>query len=94
VHILITGLGHPVEFLLAPASMSDTTALSRYDLDIPIGSWLTGDKAYNDYTVEDILCEAERDLLPLRKKNPLCPLPPYFRLLQTSVRKWSKPLEV
>jgi hypothetical protein len=48
VHILITELGHPVEFFLAPASMSETTALSRYDLDIPVGAWLTGDKAYND----------------------------------------------
>jgi hypothetical protein len=87
VHILITELGHPVEFFLAPGSMSDTTALSRYDLDIPVGSWLTGDKAYNDYTVEDILHEANRELLPIRKKNSLRPLPPYFQFLQASVRK-------
>lgn len=87
VHILITELGQPVEFFLAPASMSDTAALSHYDLDIPVNSWLTGDKAYNDYTVEDILHEAERELLPLRKKNSLRPLPPYFQYLQASVRK-------
>jgi hypothetical protein len=87
VHILITELGHPVEFFLAPASMSDTTALSRYDLDIPVGAWLTGDKAYNDYNVEDVLHEADRELLPLRKKNSLRPLPLYFQFLQASVRK-------
>ena len=87
VHILITELGHPVEFFLAPASMSDTTALSRYDLDIPVGAWLTGDKAYNDYNVEDVLHEADRELLPLRKKNSLRPIPPYFQFLQASVRK-------
>lgn len=87
VHILITELGHPVEFFLAPASMSDTTALSRDDLAIAVGAWLTGDKAYNDDTVEDVLHEADRELLPLRKKNSLRPLPPYFQFLQASVRK-------
>jgi hypothetical protein len=87
VHILITEMGQPVEFFLAPGALSDTSALSRYDWDVPIGSWLTGDKAYNDYTVEDILHEAGRELLPLRKKNSLRPLPPYFQYLQASVRK-------
>jgi hypothetical protein len=87
IHILITEMGQPVEFFLAPGAMSDTSALSRYDLDVPIGSWLTGDKAYNDYTVEDVLHDTERELLPLRKKNSLRPLPPYFQYLQASVRK-------
>lgn len=46
VHIMITASGQPVEFFLAPGAMSDTAALSCYNLDVSAGSWLTGDKAY------------------------------------------------
>jgi hypothetical protein len=87
VHIMITESGQPVEFFLAPGAMSDTAALSRYNLDVPDGSWLTGDKAYNDYTVEDVLREAGLELLPMRKNNSLRPVPPFFTYLQASVRK-------
>ena len=87
VHILITESGQPVEFFLAPGAMSDTAALSRYNLDIPTDSWLTGDKAYNDYAVEDILHEAGVELLPIRKTNSHRPVPPFFTFLQASVRK-------
>lgn len=87
VHILITETGQPVEFFLAPAAMSDTAALSRYNLDVPAGSFLTGDRAYNEYTAEDVLLEADVTLLPLRKKNSLRPLPAYFIYLQHTVRK-------
>jgi hypothetical protein len=87
VHILITESGQPVEFFLAPGAMSDTAALSRYHLDIPTGSWLNGDKAYNDYTVEDVLREAGVELLPIRKTNSHRPVPPLFTFLQASVRK-------
>jgi hypothetical protein len=67
--------------------MSDLAALSRYDLDVPEGAWLTGDKAYNNYTVEDVLHEAGVELLPMRKNNSLRPVPPFFAYLQASVRK-------
>jgi hypothetical protein len=67
--------------------MSDTAALSRYNLDVSEGSWLTGDKAYTDYTVEDVLHEAGVELLPIRKTNSHRPLPPFFTYLQASVRK-------
>jgi hypothetical protein len=87
VHILITESGQPVEFFLAPGAMSDLAALSRYDLDVPEGAWLTGDKAYNNYTVEDVLHEAGVELLPMRKNNSLRPVPPFFAYLQASVRK-------
>lgn len=87
VHILITESGQPVEFFLASGAMSDTAALSRYDLDVPGGPWLTGDKAYNDYTVEDVLREVGVELLPVRKSNSLHPVPPFFSYLQASVRK-------
>lgn len=87
IHILITETGEPVEFFLAPGALCDTSALSLYQLDLPEGAWITGDKAYNDYTVEDILREAGIELLPMRKKNSLRPVPPFFIYLQASVRK-------
>lgn len=67
--------------------MSDTTALPRYDLDLPADSWVTRDKAYNDYTVEDVLREVKVNLLPIRKNNSHRPVPPFFTFLQASVRK-------
>lgn len=73
--------GQPVEFFLAPGAMSDTAVLSRFNLDVPTGSWLTGDKAYNDYTVEDVLNEAGVELLPICNTNSHHPLPPIFTYL-------------
>ena len=87
VHILITENGQPVEFFLAPGAVSDTAALTCFDLNVPNGSWVTGDKAYNHYTVEDVLREAGVELLPIRKTNSLRPVPPFFTYLQASVRK-------
>ncbi len=87
VHILVTENGQPVEFFLAPGAMSDTAALRQYDFDVPAAAWLTGDKAYNDYLVEDVLREAGVELLPMRKTNSHRPLPPFFTYLQASVRK-------
>ena len=87
IHILITEGGQPVEFFLAPGAMSDTAALPRYDFDVPEGAWLTGDKAYNDYTIEDVLREAGVELLPMRKTNFHRTVPPFFAYLQASVRK-------
>lgn len=87
VHILITESRQPVEFFLTPGAMRDTAALSRDHLDVPEGSWLTGDKAYTDDTVEDVLHEAGVELLPIRKTNSHRPLPPLFTYLQASVRK-------
>jgi hypothetical protein len=68
-------------------STFDTAALSRYDLDVPSGSWLTGDKAYNDYIVEDVLREAGVEVLPYRKINSHRLVTSFFTYLQASVRK-------
>ena len=87
IHILITEQGEPVEFFLAPGAFSDTSALHCYHFDLPELSWIIGDKAYNDYTVEDILREAQLYLLPFRKTNSLRPVPAYVTYLQASVRK-------
>jgi hypothetical protein len=87
IHIMVTEQGEPVEFFLAPGAFSDTSALAFYNFDVPEQSWITGDKAYNHYIMEDLMREAGVELLPLRKKNSLRPVPPYMTYLQHSIRK-------
>src|SRR5512139_2121082 len=87
IHILVTEHGEPVEFFLEPGAFSDTSALGLYNFDIPEGSFVTGDKAYNDYTIEDIMREAGIELIPLRKKNSLRPVPAYMTYFQARIRK-------
>lgn len=87
VHVMVTEQGQPVEFFLTPGSKSDTTALKWYHFDLPEGAWVTGDKAYTDYTVEDIFQEAQRYLSPLRKLNSKRPVKPWMHYLQASYRK-------
>ena len=65
IHIMVTEQGEPVEFFLAPGAFSDIRALRLYDFNIPEHSWITGDKAYNDYEIEDLMREAGVELLPL-----------------------------
>jgi hypothetical protein len=69
VHIMVTEHGEPVEFFLTPGSFSDTRALGLYNFDLPEHSWVTGDKAYNNYVIEDILRDTGIQLLPIRKRN-------------------------
>jgi len=42
--------------------------MKQYWFDLPLGSRITGDRAYNDYGVEDLLQELGLQLIPLRKK--------------------------
>jgi hypothetical protein len=69
IHIMVTEHGQPVDFFLAPGGYSDTSAYRLYDFDLPDQSWITADKAYTDYDVEDALREAGLGMSPLRKKN-------------------------
>jgi hypothetical protein len=87
IHILVTEQGDPIEFFLAPGAFSDTSALRLYQFDVPAQTWLIGDKAYTDYTMEDLMAEAGVFLVPLRKKNSLRPVPAYLTYLQASIRK-------
>jgi hypothetical protein len=87
IHILVTEQGEPVEFFLEPGAFSDTSALALYNFDLPQGSFVTGDKAYNDYTIEDVMREAGIELIPLRKKNSLRPVPAYMTYFQARIRK-------
>lgn len=87
IHIMVTEQGEPVEFFLEPGAFSDISALGLYNFDLPEGSFVTGDKAYNDYTIEDVMREAGIELIPLRKKNSLRPVPAYMTYFQACIRK-------
>jgi len=69
-HVIVTVTGEIVEFVLTPGSCSDIKAFKNFDMDLPEGSTVYADKAYNDYEEEDLLAEAtEIELAPQRKKN-------------------------
>ena len=87
IHMLVTEQGEPVEFFLKPGAFSDTSALGLYNFDLPENSFVTGDKAYNDYTIEDVMRMAGVELIPLRKKNSLRPVPAYMTYFQAGIRK-------
>jgi hypothetical protein len=70
VHLIVTAEGYPVEASLTPGSVNDTKHLRSFEIDLPEGSVLYGDKAYNEYFTEDLLAEAcSIELCPQRKKN-------------------------
>jgi hypothetical protein len=81
LHLMVTEQGQPVEFFLTPGSYSDTSAMKWYRFDLPEGAWVTGDKAYTDYTLEDLFQEAQRCLSPLRKSISKRPVKPWVHYL-------------
>jgi hypothetical protein len=88
VHLMVTAAGQPIEFFLTPGSFGDIQALQLFDFDLPPGSTLYADRAYNDYRAEDELQEsAELRLQPMRKDNSTRPFPPWVRYLQHHFRK-------
>lgn len=86
IHLLVTKEHQPVEFFLSPGSFSDSSALEQFDFDLPAGAWVFADKAYTFYLVEDLLAEADLQLIPDRKKNSTRPLPPWLRSLLANCR--------
>ena len=84
---MVTCDGQPVEFFLTPAAEADVSGLPGFAFDLPEGAHIFGDKALNDYLVEDLLAEADLYLLPQRKKNSKRPLPPWWVYLQQHYRK-------
>ena len=70
VHMIVTTMGEPVEFLLTPGSYNDCKALKMFEMDYPAGSVIYGDKGYNNYQEEELLMEAaEIELAVQRKKD-------------------------
>lgn len=87
VHLMVTRTGAPIEFFLTPGSVGDVTGLDFFDFDLPQESWIIGDKAYNNYELEDVLATAGLELLPVRKKNSKRAVEPSVRYLQSLYRK-------
>ena len=84
IHLMVTSAGQPVDCVLTPGSVSDVQVLKAYAYDLPPGSVVYADKAYNDYEIEDLLAEVEHiRLLPVRKKNSRRPLSASTRFLQS-----------
>jgi IS5 family transposase len=70
VHMIVDEAGIPIEFCFTPGSMSDITGLKELPCELPKGSTLFADRAYNSYSLEDDLKEmAEIRLIPRRKNN-------------------------
>jgi hypothetical protein len=65
--------------------------LKTFQFDVPEGSQVYADKAYNDYVMEDVLLEASHvQLYPIRKKSSTRTLPPYIAYVQHDYRKRSE----
>jgi hypothetical protein len=88
IHLLVTPQGHPVECFLTPGSSSDVRALRCFQFDVPEGSIIYADKAYNDSKTEDLMDEsAHIELSPIRKEHSKRMLPPYMTFVQHDYRK-------
>lgn len=88
IHLMVTQDGQPVECFLTPGSFGDVDALKYYAYELPDGSIIYADKAYNDYEIEDLLQNVDHiQLIPIRKKNSKRALPPYISFVQSYHRK-------
>lgn len=88
VHLLITGSGHPVEFVLTPGNAADVSTFKELPLDLESGAIIYGDRAYTDYAEEDLLQEAAGiTLRAQRKKNSKRPLPLCLEFLGKPIRQ-------
>jgi len=88
MHVLTNAEGQPVEAFLTPGSRSDTGQLRHFEFDLPEGSTVYCDKAYNEYFTEDTLTDACKiNLSPIRKKNSTRPDSASVRYLQAVYRK-------
>ena len=88
IHLMVTQDGQPVECFLTHGGFGDVDALKYYAYELPDGSIIYADKAYNDYEIEDLLQEVDHiQLIPIRKKNSKRALPPYISFVQRYHRK-------
>ena len=88
IHLMVTQDGQPVECFLTHGGFGDVDALKYYAYELPDGSIIYADKAYNDYEIEDLLEELDHlKLIPMRKKNSKRALPPEVSFVQNYYRK-------
>jgi hypothetical protein len=88
IHLLVPPQGHPVECFLAPGSASDVRTFRSFQFDVPAGSVLYADKAYNDYGMEDLMYESVQIALsPIPKEHSKRAFPPSMVFVQHYYRK-------
>lgn len=87
VHMVVTADGIPVEFIFTPGSVADIKALREFELDLPEGSYIFGDKAYTDYNFEEQLKDFDINLIPERKRNSKRKHNQYLCYIQKNRRK-------
>jgi hypothetical protein len=88
IHLLCTVDGIPVEYTFLPGSRHDSNALKQMPLQVPPGSRIYGDSGYTNYSIEEMLMDAEKiDLLVQRKSNSKKQHEPYVDYLISSMRK-------
>ncbi len=87
VHLIITTNQEPVECVFTPGSENDISAFKRFDLNLPKGATVYGDKAYNSYEYEDFLKENNIHLVAQRRVNSKRPLDKCLGYLQGYWRK-------
>lgn len=88
IHMITSFDGRIVEMEFTPGSYFDTCAFNLLNFDLPEGSKIFADKAYNAYDKEDQLSDAGLNLEVIRKKNALKPDNKYvFNWLKQQDRK-------
>ncbi|MEZ4706683.1 MAG: IS982 family transposase [Caldilineaceae bacterium] len=87
IHMLVSETGRPIEFFLTCGDFSDTSGLELFDFDLPPGSLVIGDKAYNYYLIEDHLEDQDIQLRPIRKKNSTRPVEGWVHFFQQHYRQ-------
>lgn len=88
VHVMVTTDGIPVEYTFLPGSKHDSEALKQLPFNLKQGSTVYADAGYTNYTVEDILKQADGiDLLVSRKSNSKRKREPYMEYVIESMRK-------
>lgn len=72
VHLISTGNGIPVDFLVSAGSIHDNTALQMMDIDLPENSTIYGDAAYLNKEIKELLAEFNNiSLKAATKKNSI-----------------------
>jgi hypothetical protein len=88
IHLMVTQDGQPIACFLTPGGFGDVDALKYYAYELPDGSIIYADKAYNDYEIEDLLKAVDHiQLIPMRKKNSKRALSPSSSFVQSYYRK-------
>lgn len=88
VQVITTKAGIPVQFDIFCGQTGDITALQDTQVNLPKNSQLFGDKAYNDYEIEDFMYECDEIMLrPIRKSNTKRKDFPYQDAYKKSIRK-------